>query len=298
MARKLRPEERELWKKVADTATPLAPPTKMEMPRALSVPKAEIKRPASVQPDLKAFKIGMKSRSIPPASRAQAAAKPAPVMDAKSFGKLRDIEENQVLKGRGLELAWVENPADIFFLQIQGSGRVRLQDGTTIRLGFGGSNGHRYQAIGPHLVELGVLQEHEVSANRIKQWVLDNPEKGQEIVWENPAYVFFRRVGDVPSDKGPLGAMNRSLTALRTLAVDPRYVTLGAPVWLEKGGSRPLNRLMIAQDTGSAITGPQRADVFFGTGSQAGIAAGLTKDSGRMILLLPIQEARARISGQ
>ena len=210
----------------------------------------------------------------------------------------RDIEENQVLKGRGLELAWVENPADIFFLQIQGSGRVRLQDGTTIRLGFGGSNGHRYQAIGPHLVELGVLQEHEVSANRIKQWVLDNPEKGQEIVWENPAYVFFRRVGDVPSDKGPLGAMNRSLTALRTLAVDPRYVTLGAPVWLEKGGSRPLNRLMIAQDTGSAITGPQRADVFFGTGSQAGIAAGLTKDSGRMILLLLIQEVRARISGQ
>ncbi|MDB9764245.1 Smr/MutS family protein [Planktomarina temperata] len=88
MARKLRPEERELWKKVADTATSLAPPTKMEMPRALSVPKAEIKRPASVQPDLKAFKIGMKSRSIPPASRAQAAAKPAPVMDAKSFGKL------------------------------------------------------------------------------------------------------------------------------------------------------------------------------------------------------------------
>ena len=81
----------------------------------------------------------------------------------------RDIEENQVLKGRGLELAWVENPADIFFLQIQGSGRVRLQDGTTIRLGFGGSNGHRYQAIGPHLVELGVLQEHEVSANRIRQ---------------------------------------------------------------------------------------------------------------------------------
>jgi membrane-bound lytic murein transglycosylase A len=209
----------------------------------------------------------------------------------------KDIEENEVLKGRGLELAWVENPADIFFMQIQGSGRVRLQDGSTLRLGFGGSNGRRYQAIGPHLVELGVLQEHEVSANRIKEWVLNNPKKGQEIVWENPAYVFFRRVDDVPSDQGPRGAMNRSLTTLRTLAVDPKYVTLGAPIWLEKGGSRPLNRLMIAQDTGSAITGPQRADVFFGTGDQAGIAAGLTKDSGRMILLLPIQEARARVSG-
>jgi len=201
------------------------------------------------------------------------------------------------LKGRGLELAWVENLADIFFLQIQGSGRVRLQDGSTLRLGFGGSHGRRYQAIGSHLVDLGVLQEHEVSANRIKQWVLNNPKKGQEIVWENPAYVFFRRVDDVSSDRGPLGAMNRSLTALRTLAVDPKYVTLGAPIWLEKGGSRPLNRLMIAQDTGSAITGPQRADVFFGTGDQAGIAAGLTKDSGRMILLLPIQEARARVLG-
>ena len=208
----------------------------------------------------------------------------------------RDIEENEVLKGRGLELAWVENPADIFFMQIQGSGRVRLQDGSTLRLGFGGSNGRRYQAIGPHLVELGVLQEHEVSANRIKEWVLNNPKKGQEIVWENPAYVFFRRVDDVPSDQGPLGAMNRSLTTLRTLAVDPKYVTLGTPIWFEKGGSRPLNRLMIAQDTGSAITGPQRADVFFGTGDQAGIAAGLTKDSGRMILLLPIQEARTRVS--
>ena len=210
----------------------------------------------------------------------------------------RDIEEKEILKGRGLELAWVENPADILFLQIQGSGRVRLHDGTTIRLGFGGSNGHRYQAIGPHLVELGVLQEHEVSANRIKQWVLNNPKQGQEIVWENPAYVFFRRVDDVHSDQGPLGAMNRSLTTLRTVAVDPKYVTLGTPIWLEKGGSRPLNRLMIAQDTGSAITGPQRADVFFGTGSQAGIAAGLTKDSGRMIHLLPIQVARARVSGQ
>ena len=133
----------------------------------------------------------------------------------------------------------------------------------------------------------------------IRQSKLGQTNKSnQEIVWENPAYVFFRRVDDVPSDQGPLGAMNRSLTALRTVAVDPKYVTLGTLVWLEKGGSRPLNRLMIAQDSGSAITGPQRADVFFGTGSQAGIAAGLTKDSGRMILLLPIQEARARISGQ
>jgi membrane-bound lytic murein transglycosylase A len=172
---------------------------------------------------------------------------------------------------------------------------LRLQDGTTIRLGYGGSNGHRYQAIGPNLVELGVLQEHEVSANRIIQWVQNNLEQGQEIIWKNPAYVFFRRVDDVPGDKGPLGAMNRSLTTLRTLAVDPKYVTLGMPIWLEKGGSRPINRLMIAQDTGSAITGPQRADVFFGTGSQAGIAAGLTKDTGRMILLMPIEDARALV---
>ena len=207
----------------------------------------------------------------------------------------RDIEKNELLKGRGLEIAWVENPADIFFLQIQGSGRLRLQDGTTIRLGYGGSNGHRYQAIGPNLVELGVLQEHEVSANRIIQWVQNNLEQGQEIIWKNSAYVFFRRVDDVPGGKGPLGAMNRSLTTLRTLAVDPKYVTLGMPIWLEKGGSRPLNRLMIAQDTGSAITGPQRADVFFGTGSQAGIAAGLTKDTGCMILLMPIEDARALV---
>jgi membrane-bound lytic murein transglycosylase A len=210
----------------------------------------------------------------------------------------RNIEEKQILKGRGLELAWVENLADVFFLQIQGSGRVRLQNGSIIRLGYGGANGHSYRSIAKDLVEREVLLEHEVSANRIRDWVHDHPKLGQKVLWNNPAYVFFRRIDQVPAHKGPLGAMNRSLTTLRTLAVDPRFVTLGTPIWLEKGGPRPLNRLMIAQDTGSAIKGAQRADVFFGTGSRAGIAAGLTMDPGRMVVLMPIQDALSKILGQ
>ena len=110
---------------------------------------------------------------------------------------------------------------------------------------------------------------------------------------QNPSYVFFREVNEVPADKGPLGAMNRSITTLRSIAVDPAYTPLGAPVWIEKAGRSPMHRLMIAQDTGSAIKGAQRADIFFGTGDEAGLMAGQLKDPGRLLVLLPIQRAYA-----
>jgi membrane-bound lytic murein transglycosylase A len=113
------------------------------------------------------------------------------------------------------------------------------------------------------------------------------------LLYHNPSYVFFREVNQVPADKGPLGAMNRSVTDMRTIAVDPKYVPLGAPVWVEKDGETPLHRLMIAQDTGSAIKGAQRADIFFGTGEEAGRAAGKLRDPGRMMVLMPIQRAYA-----
>ena len=121
-----------------------------------------------------------------------------------------------------------------------------------------------------------------------------NPEAGRDLLQHNPSYVFFRPVNDVPADRGPLGAMNRSVTAMRSIAVDPAFTPLGAPVWIEKGGREPLQRLMIAQDTGSAITGAQRADIFFGTGAAAGRAAGRVRDPGRMVVLLPRQIAFAR----
>ena len=178
-------------------------------------------------------------------------------------------------------------------MQVQGSGRVRLPNGRYIRVGYGGANGHKYRSIGVELVRRGIYNAHQVSAQVIKNWVRRNPVEGPELLRHNPSYVFFREVNQVPADKGPLGAMNRSVTTMRTVAVDPRHTPLGAPVWVEKDGKNKLRRLMIAQDTGSAIKGAQRADIFFGTGDQAGRDAGRLRDPGRMVVLMPIQRAYA-----
>ena len=207
----------------------------------------------------------------------------------------RDILTSGVMSGRGLEIAWVEDPVELYFLQIQGSGRIKLEEGGTIRVGYGGNNGHARRSISTELVRRGIYNAHQVSAPVIANWVRNNPVDGAELLFHNPSYVFFRKVNRVPSDKGPLGAMNRSITAMRSVAVDPDFVQLGAPVWVEKDGKDPLRRLMIAQDTGSAIKGAQRADVFFGTGDRAGKAAGRLRDPGRMIVLLPIQYAYALV---
>ncbi|PRY76145.1 membrane-bound lytic murein transglycosylase A [Marivita geojedonensis] len=205
----------------------------------------------------------------------------------------RDILTSGVMEGRGLEIAWVDDPVELFFLQVQGSGRVRFPDGRVIRVGYGGANGQNYRSIGQELVRRGVYQPHQVSADVIKNWVRRNPTDGQELLFHNDSYVFFREVSQVPADQGPLGAMNRSITPMRSIAVDPAFTPLGAPVWVEKDGRDPLRRLMIAQDTGSAIKGAQRADVFIGTGDQAGRKAGRIKDPGRMVVLMPIQRAYA-----
>ncbi|WP_170582213.1 murein transglycosylase A [Ruegeria arenilitoris] len=207
----------------------------------------------------------------------------------------RELLTSDVMKGRGLEIAWVDDPVELFFLQIQGSGRIRLPDGSSVRVGYGGANGHPYRSVGVELVRRGLLGAHDVSARMIQSWVRKNPETGAELLMHNPSYVFFREVSRVAADRGPLGAMNRSITAMRSIAVDPAYTPLGAPVWVEKDGKTPLRRLMIAQDTGSAIKGAQRADIFFGTGDAAGQAAGRLKDPGRMIVLLPIQRAYAML---
>ncbi|WP_412176201.1 murein transglycosylase A [Lentibacter sp. XHP0401] len=205
----------------------------------------------------------------------------------------REMEETGAMEGRGLEIAWVDDAVELFFLQVQGSGRIRLPDGRFIRVGYGGKNGHEYRSIGRELVRRGVYNVHQVSAQVIKNWVRRNPIDGLELLRHNPSYVFFREVSEVPSHLGPLGAMNRSVTTMRTVAVDPRYTPLGAPVWVEKDGKGKIRSLMIAQDTGSAIKGAQRADIFFGTGDAAGQKAGRLKDPGRMVVLMPIQTAYA-----
>jgi membrane-bound lytic murein transglycosylase A len=205
----------------------------------------------------------------------------------------RDILTSGVMKGRGLEIAWVDDPVELFFLQIQGSGRIRLEDGSTIRLGYGGANGHPYRSIGQELVRRGIYNLHQVSAQVIQNWVRRNPGPGAELLMHNPSYVFFREIKRVAAHRGPLGAMNRSITPMRSIAVDPAFTPLGAPVWIEKNGQSRMHRLMIAQDTGSAIKGAQRADIFFGAGDEAGRKAGQLRDPGRMLVLMPIQRAYA-----
>ncbi|MFN6978250.1 MAG: murein transglycosylase A [Gemmobacter sp.] len=204
-----------------------------------------------------------------------------------------EIENGGVLSGRGLEIAWLDDPVEAFFLQVQGSGRIRLEDGRVIRVGYAGKNNQPYRSIGEELVRRGVYQRHQVSAQVIRSWVRRNPIEGAALLQHNPSYVFFREIPDLRPERGPIGAMTRSVTALRTVAVDPAHVPLGAPVWVEKGGAFPLARLMVAQDTGGAIKGAQRADIFYGSGDEAGNRAGIVRDAGRMVTLLPIDLADA-----
>jgi membrane-bound lytic murein transglycosylase A len=222
---------------------------------------------------------------------------PPEVKSGTEWHSRAEIETRGLLEGRGLEIAWLSDPVEAFFLQVQGSGRIKLTDGRAIRVGFGGRNGHPYRSVGRELVRQGVFEAHQVSAQRIKRWVRDNPQAGAALLRLNPSFIFFREVNEVPPDRGPLGAMNRSVTALRTVAVDPDFAPLGAPVWIETDGASPMRRLMVAQDTGSAIKGPQRADVFYGTGAAAGEIAGRMRDPGRMLVLLPTDIAHRLASG-
>lgn len=189
---------------------------------------------------------------------------------------------------RGKELVWVDDPVDLFFLQIQGSGRVKLENGEVIRIGYADQNGHPYRSIGKWLVEKGELTLDKASMQGIKDWGRRNPERLPELLNANPSYVFFRELPNHLS--GPLGALGVPLTAERSIAIDPRGMPLGAPVWLattRPNSNEPLNRLMLAQDTGGAIRGNVRADFFWGFGDEAGRQAGAMKQRGRMWALLP-----------
>ncbi|MDH5797186.1 MAG: MltA domain-containing protein [Paracoccaceae bacterium] len=219
--------------------------------------------------------------------------KPPELTEGEIWHTRKDIESGSVMSGRGLEIAWVDDPAALTFMQVQGSGRIRLTDGTVIRLGYAASNGRKYRSIGKTMVSRGIYNPHQVSAKVISNWVRRNPARGQQILWTNPSYVFFRVLRNAGAEPGPRGAMNRPLTPRRSLAVDRDFMPLGAPVWIEKSGANPMRRLMVAQDTGSAIRGAQRADIFMGTGDAAGYAASHIRDGGRMIVLMPIEMAFA-----
>lgn len=222
--------------------------------------------------------------------------RPPELLDGQAWYDRATIERG-ILRGRGLELAWLADPVDVYFLQVQGSGRIRMPDGHVIRVGYAGRNGHAYASVGKAMVTQGIATEDQVDAETIQTFVRANPGVGAQLMNTNPSYVFFRKIGDLSSSQGPIGAMGRSLTELRSVAVDPGFVPLGAPVWIEKEGAQPMHRLMVAQDTGGAIKGAQRADIFFGTGREAGRAAGRIKDPGRLVLLLPIDRAFLLASG-
>lgn len=189
---------------------------------------------------------------------------------------------------KGTPIAWAEDPVDLFFLQIQGSGRIELPDGSHLRVGYADQNGYPYQSIGKLLVERGELKLEQASMQGIKDWGARNPDKLPELLASNPSFVFFR---ELPDDlPGPLGALGVPLTGGRSIAVDPRFLPLGAPVFLattQPNSPLPLNRLVMAQDTGGAIRGGVRADFFWGFGNEAGELAGRMKQRGRMWVLLP-----------
>jgi membrane-bound lytic murein transglycosylase A len=239
------------------------------------------------EPEIEASATRSSYYTIPVYSR------PPDMRDGARYLSRAQIDASSNLAQRGLAIAWLHNPADLYFLQIQGSGRLVMQGGHVLRLGYAGQNGHPRRSVGVELARQGIFNRNQVSAAVIRNWVLRNPARGRSFLHHDPSYVFFRVLSDHPSGSGPIGAMSRALTPLRSIAVDPDFTRLGAPVWMEKNGAGQIHRLMIAQDTGGAIQGPQRADIFFGTGETAGQVAGTIHDAGRMLVLLPIERAFA-----
>ena len=203
--------------------------------------------------------------------------------------KTRREIESGTLEGRGLELVWLKRPEDAFFLHIQGSGIIRLDSGERLWVGYAGKNGRPYRAVGRFLIEQGEISPEKMSMQAIRKWMADNPDRARDLMWRNPSYVFFRHL----ETDGPVGSLGVTLTPGRSLAVDPGKVPLGIPLWLDvepagdAGDQTALQRLMVAQDTGGAIRGRVRGDVYWGIGDAAGRVAGRMKETGTYYLLLP-----------
>ncbi len=187
-------------------------------------------------------------------------------------------------------LAWVDDPVALFFLEIQGSGRIRLPDGKMLHVGYADQNGHPYVAIGRTLVESGAMKLEEATMPGIRAWLNANLDKAQAVLNSNPSYVFF--TVREPDSSGPVGALNVPLLPERSIAVDPNFIPLGSPVWFDtsvpgNGETHPYRRLVFAQDTGGAIRGPVRADLFLGFGENAERVAGAMRSRGKLYVLLP-----------
>lgn len=215
----------------------------------------------------------------------------------------REIDELGVLGGRGLEIAWVKDPVDLFFLHIQGSGIIRLPDGGRLSVGYAAQNGRPYRSIGRLLIDAGKIDKEEMSMQRLRRYLAENPRERDEIFAYNESYVFFRIL-----DEGPLGSLEVPVTPLRTIATDSRLFPKGALAWIETempiidasgqlAGWRPFSRFVLNQDTGGAIRGPRRADLYFGTGDEAGGLAGYMNRPGRMFFLF-LKETEERMKNE
>lgn len=210
---------------------------------------------------------------------------------AKSYLTRKEIEQGG-LSGRGLEIVWLKDWADAFFVQVQGSGRVILEDGTAIRLAYAAKTGLPYTGIGGVLIDRGILTPQTNSMQAIRSWMSSHREAARELMWLNKSFVFFREIEIADPKMGALGAQQVSLTPERSLAVDRSIWMFGTPLWIDtklpmEAGGAPFRRLMVAQDTGSAIKGAARGDVYWGWGARAAQIAGHMKSAGTMTVLLP-----------
>ncbi len=207
----------------------------------------------------------------------------------------REEIERGSLAGQGLEICWLSDWISAFFMHIQGSGCVKLEDGSSLRLTYAAKSGHPYVAIGSVLLERGQLTRENLSMQSLIAWMIANPGESRALMWQNPSYIFFSEMPETPDGLGAIGAGKVHLMPQRSLAIDASHYLYGTPLWLETttppeapGGRQVFNRLMIAQDTGSAIRGLLRGDVYWGWGDDAAIIAGHMKSPGRMTALLPI----------
>lgn len=237
------------------------------------------------------FEIGVKG-STKPSKKYHYPLYKVPASD-KDRNKCRKDIDGGCLHGKGLELVYLEDPVRAFFLHIQGSGRVALDNGKVMRVGFDGKNNYGYTSIGKYLVEKGVVELDGLSAQKLQAWLKKNPKEAEDVMHQNESYVFFKEL----STKNPKGAQDVELTPERSLAVDKRFIPYGLPLWMNihypktaNYPETPVRRLMIAQDTGGAIRGPVRGDVFFGYGSRAEEISGHMRQKGGYTVLLPMKK--------
>lgn len=228
---------------------------------------------------------------------------PPRTVSARSALPDRAAIEDGAIGDRASPIVWLRDPVEVFLIQVQGSARVRLEDGRSLRLVYAGRNGWPYTSIGRILIESGAIPQGAMSLAALKQWIRAHGqqpgEEGAELMRHNQSYVFFALAPGLDAEAGPIGGAGLSLTPLRSLAVDRDIYPYGTPIWIDADipeampGSR-LRALMIAQDTGSAIVGPARADIFFGSGDEAGARAGAVRHGGEFIVFLPVEEGSLR----